>query len=121
MSSTYLCMILVTALVIVVDGGLAPTLKTKPISQENKLDSGTIVSFTKTLYKELGDNWGNSTAVADKFHDKFIELNSTSDGQLGSTLSALLEIRMADLQASIRHARKMRSVILEFAKEKTVK
>jgi hypothetical protein len=112
---------LVSILVMAVDGGLAPTLKTKPISQENKLDSNTIVSFTKTLYKELGDNWGNSTAVADKFHDEFVELNSTSDGQLGSTLSALLEIRMSDLQASIRHAKKMRSVILEFTKENTVK
>jgi len=72
------------------------------------------VRFTKNLYQELGDHWGNTTAVTDKYRDEFQDLNASTAGQLGETLSALFEIRMLDLQASVRHARKMRNVIQSF-------
>ena len=104
------------------DSGLAPSLKPvavpAPHAAATKLDSEDIVRFTKNLYKDLGSSWGaNTTVVADKYRDKFNRLNATTDGQLGQTLSALFEIRMLDLQASVRHARKMRSVIESFAVE----
>ena len=72
--------------------------------------------FTKNLYRELGNSWNNTDAVVDKYRPQFKELNQTSSGQLGQTLTSLLEIRMLDLQASVRHARKMRSVFQEFIK-----
>jgi hypothetical protein len=99
--------------------GLAPSFKiTHPTAP--RLDPDDVVRFTKNLYKELGDHWGNATAISDKYRDKFQNLNASTDGQLGETLSALFEIRMLDLQASVRHARKMRSVIQSFSGEKPV-
>ena len=93
--------------------GLAPSFKiTHPTAP--RLDPDDVVRFTKNLYKELGDHWGNATAISDKYRDQFQNLNASTDGQLGETLSALFEIRMLDLQASVRHARKMRSVIQSF-------
>jgi hypothetical protein len=99
--------------------GLAPSFKiTHPTAP--RLDPDDVVRFTKNLYKELGDHWGNATAISDKYRDQFQNLNASTDGQLGETLSALFEIRMLDLQASVRHARKMRSVIQSFSGEKPV-
>jgi hypothetical protein len=109
-------LLLVLSTALFVDGGLAPSFKlTNP--QAPKLDPDDVVRFTKTLYKELGNNWGNTTGVTDKFRDRFRDLNETTDGQLGQTLAALFEIRMLDLQASVRHARKMRSVVEAFSQE----
>ena len=99
--------------------GLAPSFKiTHPTAP--RLDPDDVVRFTKNLYKELGDHWGNTTAISDKYRDQFQNLNASTDGQLGETLSALFEIRMLDLQASVRHARKMRSVLQSFSGEKPV-
>lgn len=97
--------------------GLAPSLKSQPPLVKNpEVDPEDIVRFTKNLYKDLGTSWNNTNAVVDKYRPQFAELNQTSAGQLGKTLSSLLEIRMLDLQASVRHARKMRSVFQEFMK-----
>ena len=103
----------------VADAGLAPSLKPhQPGPAPNKhLDSDDVVSFTKSLYRDLGNNWNNATAVADKYRDRFNALNDTSDGHLSQTLASLFEIRMLDLQASVRHARKMRSVVESFAQK----
>ena len=101
--------------------GLAPSLKSRPpIIKRPELNREEVVSFTKNLYKDLGASWNNTDAVVDKYRPQFVELNQTSDGQLGQTLSSLLEIRMLDLQASVRHARKMRSVFQEFMKNPAV-
>lgn len=101
--------------------GLAPSLKSRPpIIKRPELNPEEVVSFTKNLYKDLGASWNNTDAVVDKYRPQFVELNQTSDGQLGQTLSSLLEIRMLDLQASVRHARKMRSVFQEFMKNPVV-
>ena len=99
--------------------GLAPSFKINHPTAP-RLDPNDVVRFTKNLYKELGDHWGNTTAISDKYRDQFQNLNASTDGQLGETLSALFEIRMLDLQASVRHARKMRSVIQSFSGEKPV-
>jgi hypothetical protein len=93
--------------------GLAPSLKASHPTAP-KLDPDDVVRFTKNLYKELGDHWGNTTLVSDKYRDQFQQLNASTDGQLGQNLATLFEIRMLDLQASVRHARKMRSVIQSF-------
>lgn len=49
--------------------------------------------------------------LADKYQGEFDQLDSQTGGRLGETLTALFEVRMLDLQASIRHARKMRQII----------
>lgn len=100
--------------------GVAPSLKTKPPSPAAaKLDPDEVVSFTKNLYKDLGSNWNavNASVVTDKYRNQFQHLNESTAGQLGETLAALFEIRMLDLQASVRHARKMRAVIEAFAEK----
>ena len=97
--------------------GLAPSLKSRPpVVSKPEVAPEDIVRFTKNVYKELGNSWNNTDAVIDKYRPQFQELNQTSSGQLGQTLTSLLEIRMLDLQASVRHARKMRSVFQEFMK-----
>ena len=109
---------LLTALLLppTTETGLAPSFKvTHPTAP--KLDPDDVVRFTKNLYQELGDHWGNATAISDKYRDQFQNLNASTDVQLGDTLSALFEIRMLDLQASVRHARKMRSVLQSFSGE----
>jgi predicted metalloendopeptidase len=114
-----LTLALLVSLCLLTEGGLAPSLKPMPSSTKTALDPDAIVHFTKNLYKELGNNWGNTTVVAEKYRDRFQRLNETTQGQLGDTLASLFEIRMLDLQASVRHARKMRAVI-EALGEKTV-
>jgi hypothetical protein len=109
---------LLSAMLVLAHGGLAPSLKPAPAVLVNSkpLDPDAVVRFTKNLYKDLGKDWGNNaTVVADKYRDKFARLNATTEGQLGNTLASLFEIRMLDLQSSIKHARKMRSVIESFA------
>jgi hypothetical protein len=101
--------------------GLAPSLKSRPpLVNKPEVAPEDIVRFTKNVYKELGNSWNNTDAVIDKYRPQFQELNQTSSGQLGQTLTSLLEIRMLDLQASVRHARKMRSVFQEFMKNPAV-
>lgn len=75
----------------------------------------SIVQFTKKLYKDMGSSLGkNATMLADKYQGEFEQLDVHTGGRLGETLSTLLEIRLLELQASIRHARKMRQIIDEF-------
>ena len=103
-----LCSLLLALLLpSMVSAGLAPSLKPIP----PKLHPEDVVRFTKSLYRELGGQWGNATVISDKYRERFEELNASTEGSLGQTLSALFEIRMLDLQASVRHARKMRKVI----------
>lgn len=98
--------------------GLAPSMKARPAPvKQPDVDPEDIVRFTKNLYKDLGNSWNNTVAVAEKYRPEFLELNQTTAGQLGQTLSSLLEIRMLDLQASVRHARKMRSVVQAFSEK----
>lgn len=93
--------------------GLAPTLKVKPpaLPKKPELDPDDVVSFTKNLYRDLGRAWNNTSDVTDKYRSEFQQLDGYTNGTLGQTLSSLLAIRMLDLQASVRHARKMRTVV----------
>lgn len=75
----------------------------------NKQDA--ILQFTRKIYKDLGNNMGNVTRTTDKFQGEYDDLDNITDGRLGPALTSLLEIRMLDLQASIRHARRMHRVL----------
>ena len=95
-----------------VSAGLASSLKPGgPPAKKPELDPQDVVSFTKNLYKDLGASWNNTSDVTDKYKPAFRELDKSTDGALGQTLASLLEIRMLDLQTSVRHARKMRAVV----------
>lgn len=108
------------------DAGLPPSLRVHA-SKKSQVPDGTpeppvdafdpeaVVRFTKSLYKELGNNWGNVTNTAEKFRGRFQELNRTSGGHLQNALSALFEIRMLDLQASVKHAKQMQALIDAFS------
>jgi hypothetical protein len=102
--------------------GLAPSLKptTPSLPKKPDLDPEDVVRFTKNLYRDLGASWNNTSDVTDKYRPAFRQLNESTAGMLGQTLSSLLEIRMLDLQASVRHARKMRTVVESFAEKRPV-
>jgi hypothetical protein len=111
-------LLVLTTLTVLTHAGLAPTLKTPAVIASSKsLDPDAVVRFTKNLYKELGSDWDNTTSVTEKYRDKFNQLNATTHGELGDTIASLLEIRMLDLQASIRRARKMRGVLGSFVEK----
>lgn len=71
-----------------------------------------IIAFTRKMYSELG----NSTEmhVTPHFQNEFDQLDAYTNGQLGHTLSALFEMRLIDLQMSIRRARIMRDAVHQF-------
>jgi hypothetical protein len=103
---------------------LKPLLTPRPtpppsVSQQAVNKQDLILQFTKKLYKDLGNNLGNVTRTTDKFQGEYDELDTMTDGRLGPALTSLLEIRMLDLQASIRHARRMHQVLNGFMGKNT--
>jgi hypothetical protein len=95
---------------------LRPLVTPRPPGPPSKSapQQDVMLQFTKKLYKDLGNYRGNTTMVVDKYQDEFDMLDKRTGGGLRETLSTLFEIRMLDLQASIRHAKQMRKVIDEF-------
>jgi hypothetical protein len=95
--------------------------KNKPHAKNASVPHGispdNVVFISKRLYQELGhdhDHWNASSAhVSEEFRGEFDQLNSYTDGELGRTLVELFEIRMMDLQTSIKHARRMRDAIAQ--------
>ena len=71
------------------------------------LPSSTIVGFSKHLYSSLATE--NVTTITEHFRPAFKTLNQ--DGMLGDTLSIIYDMRITDLQTSIKHARKMKEII----------
>lgn len=107
----------VTSLFLHADAGKSHSYKTQHAVQlaTPALDPHAVVRLTKNLYRDLGLNDGNVTTTAEKYRAKFRDLNVTADGQLEKYLASVFEIRMLDLQASIRHAKQMQAVIEELA------
>jgi hypothetical protein len=71
-----------------------------------------VLEFSKRLYTEIGHSH-NETLSSDLAND-YAELNSLTDGALGGTLTALFELRLLDLQYSVRHARAILDKIPDF-------
>lgn len=65
--------------------------------------------FFKQLYKALGDRDGDVQSVVDAYRGRFQALDT--DGHLGAKLTALLDIRVLDLETSLKHIRTMYAVI----------
>jgi len=85
---------------------LPPNSTSAPTKQK------TLVDLAGRLYARLGSHKLNATAAALEFKDEYAALEATLVKQpLGASLIALLEVRLADLQASVQHARKMRDVV----------
>ena len=66
-----------------------------------------VVELQKTIYSVLGQY--EVPEIISRFHSEFKRLDV--DGTLANTLDSLYEMRMLDMQISIQHAKKMRSVI----------
>lgn len=66
-----------------------------------------IVNFSKLMYSSLST--GDENTLAELFRPTFDRLDH--DRNLGDTLDILYDMRLMDLQASIRHARKMKDII----------
>lgn len=65
------------------------------------------VDFSKHIHSSLAT--GNATALAEHLRPTFDDLNQ--DGTLADTLNILYDMRLMELQNSVRHARKMREII----------
>ena len=83
-----------------------------PAAQADRADPAdptpsSSIHFSKQLYTYPATQ--NATALADHFRPAFDTLNR--DGALGDSLKIIYDMRLMDLQASIRHARKMKRVI----------
>ena len=89
---------------------------TPPPEQNGLGDSSKqdqVIRFTKKLYRDLGGHFANLTSVADKYQGEFDQLDQHTGGKLAETLSTLSELRLLDLQTSIRHARRMHKLVDE--------
>lgn len=64
-----------------------------------------VAVFSKNLYSTMGKK--NTTQIVSDFQPNYDELNKEMKGALGQTLASLFEIRLLDLQQSVRHARAM--------------
>ena len=78
-----------------------------------------IMRFTRSVYDDLGA-FDNVTQTVDKFRDRFLSLNETSDGMVGRVLDTLFELKMLDLQQSIRRAKQMHAVLNNLKASKLV-
>ena len=67
-----------------------------------------IVLFSKRLYSSLGTK--KTSDLAHDFRPEYDSLNA--DGKLGRTLEALAAMRLEDLMISVRHAKKMKKVVV---------
>lgn len=72
---------------------------------------GRIDNFSRRVYMDLGKSDWNATATADVFGAEFAQLNIRTGGVVGEALSTLVELRLLDLQMSVRRARLMRDVV----------
>lgn len=116
-----LCLLIFVSTLGFAHAGPAPSLKTRPRPVKTpEAVQEDIVHFAKDLYKDLGSVGNETDALVDKYRPQFAELNKSSDGQLGQTLSSLAEIRLIDLQASVRHARRLKAVFQEFTQNPAV-
>lgn len=82
---------------------LPPPIPPPAVSREE------LLGFSKRVYKEA---WrANATLVTADFQKEFDILNESTDGNLGKTLTAVFELRLIELQYSVRHARAMLDMV----------
>jgi hypothetical protein len=74
---------------------------------QSDYEGNSIVRFSKYMYSVLGTK--SAEELAYDFKEEYDTLNT--DGQLGTTLNALYEMRMEDLLISVRHSKKMKEVL----------
>jgi hypothetical protein len=95
-------------------GESPPTPTPTPAAMgHNKPLPSDMVDFSKRIYRAMGRN--NATLVVNEFKPQFDELNGKTDGELGKTLGAAFEVRLLELQQSVRHAKAMLEVINELS------
>jgi hypothetical protein len=85
---------------------LPSVTKSTPPSTQNP-NNEDVVSFTERIYSALGTK--KTAELAVDFKGEYATLNW--DGSLSEKLGALQEMRLQDLQLSVRHARKMRDLL----------
>ena len=84
-----------------------PLTPVPPPYDTDKQDSSNAVVFSKYLYSSAS-KW-SAKEIADHFRTHYVLLNQ--DGMLGDTLSIVYDMRLRDLQTSIKNARKMKEVV----------
>lgn len=89
-------------------GPPAPPSGQKPVSSQ-------ILDFSKRLYTEIGPT--HNETLSPELASDYAQLDSLTDGTLGGTLTALFELRLLDLQHSVRRARNILDKIHEFGEK----
>ena len=74
-----------------------------------------VLEFSRRLYTESGH--GHNETLSPELARDFAELNTLTDGALGGTLTSLFELRLLDLQLSVRHARAILDKIHDFVEK----
>ena len=77
-------------------------------------EQSAVVDFEKDLYSDLGHGHSLSSTV-EKFKPRYSLLNTLIGGGLQHSLLSLAEMRLIDLQASVRHARRLRKAVELFS------
>jgi len=95
-----------------------PSVTTTPTPSADLLpdsdEQSAVVDFEKDLYSDLGHGHNLSSTV-EKFKPRFSLLNTLIGGGLQHSLLSLAEMRLIDLQASVRHARRLRKAVELFS------
>lgn len=92
----------------------SPTASPTPAPEHSRTNlPSDMVEFSKRIYSAMGRH--NATLVVNEFKPQFDELNGKTDGELGKTLGAAFEVRLLELQQSVRHAKAMLQVINELS------
>lgn len=83
--------------------------KKHPLSSSHVPSREELFGFSKRVYKEAWKK--NVTTVSEDFQHEFDTLNESTNGDLGKTLTTVFEIRLLELQHSVRHAKAMLDVV----------
>lgn len=118
-------LLVITSLIMIAASDARMPKKARPIGEKIRILHATetkdvkpsdVVIFSKNLYARMGRE--NATQVVDEFQPEFDELNHDMHGHLGQTLGTLFEMKLMDLQQSVRHAKAMLDVIDHMEHEK---
>ena len=103
MHSNPIVLVLLSIFALSIIGESAAIAGHAPLDQR----TSDIVNMQKTIYSVLGQF--EVPEIVSRFRPEFERLDV--DGTLTDTLDSLYEMRMLDMQISIQHAKKMRSVL----------
>jgi hypothetical protein len=76
-----------------------------------------MVEFYKNLFGELGRHHGDiAEALTPEVRDQYAQLEANARYPLGTTLTAIIELRILDLELSLSHTHRLLEAVQQLAK-----